>query len=75
MIEIATPAHKPSVMNISCKREVGKYGRYQLIATNKSFSYKEFFSWSKWEGHCSGRLIIDEFVERAENCANQQSSN
>lgn len=65
--EISTPEHS-SKFQIACYRESGKYGRTKLEATLQGAEINSsVFSWSTWEGHCAGRLLIDDFVKSTES--------
>ena len=65
--DVSTPEHS-SEFQISCYREGGKYGRTKLEATLQGEEvHSSVFDWNKWEGHCAGRLLIDDFVKTAES--------
>lgn len=68
--EVHTPHHKSTELRISCEHEGGRTGRYRLLAfKGEKQVASQSVEWNVWLGHCCGSLLVDSFIDYAEQQA------
>jgi len=71
----STPPHRPTELRVVCSAEGGKHGRRRLQAyLGDRLITTCFYEWNRWEGHCSGQLLMDDFLDHAERLRAEQDA-
>ncbi len=65
--ERATPSGPETSLRIECHHSGGRCGTYRLSAYDGDrLVHSASYAWNVWRGHCSGQLLMPDFVAEAE---------